>query len=144
MALEVLQWRTRAGVLEYLVVLPDGTSMFVPAEWTNCRAKEDGTLEERNRSPSKRASGTIGLVSDFVRIRKIVDGLLNRQVCLDHEPDTSIRRADCHAAETEVSEFDRDTASGATRATLGRARKDDTRTHNDDGKSNRTNNSSRK
>ena len=104
--------------------------MFIPAAWTNCGI-EGKCATESNRI-------CIGLLSDFLRTRKVVDGLLNRQVCLDHEPDKSIRRADAYAAETEASGIDEGTASGANRVRPGRARKDGSTSVEVDGKSNGT------
>jgi hypothetical protein len=120
------------------VVLPDGTSMFVPAEWTICQAEENETASASNRHRSKCARIFVGSLSDFIRARKVVDGLLNRQVCLDHEPDNSIRRTDCYAAETGASGINQGTASGAAKAEPGRTRKVDSRTRESNGKSNRT------
>ena len=111
--------------------------MFVPAEWANSGRKENEAANESDQSRSRHTCIYIGSVSDLLRTRKVVDGLLNRQMCLDHEPDNSMRRADGYAAETEASGINGGTASGATKTDSGRTRKDGSNICEGNGKSNR-------
>lgn len=81
--LKVIKWAHRGGVLHCLVVLPDRSTMYVPAEWT------DFGTAERNRAGLsmdnlRLKNICIGSVSDLKRMRRVVDSLLNPPMCLDH------------------------------------------------------------
>ncbi len=55
----------RRGVLELLLVLPDGSRSLIPAGWTDL---------EPPAHPAP--AGTLASVEDLLRARRLVDGLL--------------------------------------------------------------------
>jgi hypothetical protein len=63
----------RHGRLDLLLVLPDGSKSLIPAAWTD--------LEPRNEETERPEA--IGSVRDLLRVRTVVDALLQR---LDDEP----------------------------------------------------------
>jgi len=108
---KVVRWSTRGGVLHYVLELPDGSNLFVPAVWTDHSAacKDQPTRIEEN---SCTKSTCIASVTDLLRTRKVVDSLFARQVCLDHEPDDqTVKEASENA--TAVSGIERCTTGSA-------------------------------
>lgn len=106
----VLKWSNRLGVLQCLIVLEDGSRLFVPASWTDFR-KHDQTDGLRDTS-SQQANTYIGSIQDLLSTRTVVDALLQRQLCLDRKP-----------CESQVKEDDPNAtkAAGAARVAPGRA-----------------------
>jgi hypothetical protein len=55
----------RRGRLELILVLPDGSTLLVPAAWTDLQPV-----------PELGRAGTLGSIDDLLRARRIVDALL--------------------------------------------------------------------
>ena len=77
-----MNWAHRGGILNCLVVLPDKSTMYVPAEWTNLGSVNAEKSSSSICKPQPR-NISIGSVSDLLRLRLVVDALLNPPVCLD-------------------------------------------------------------
>ena len=65
-SLALMGWMRRRGVLELILVLPDGSHLMVPAAWTDLQAPA-GELDR---------AGTLGSLDDLLAARRVVDGLL--------------------------------------------------------------------
>jgi hypothetical protein len=132
-----VKWAHRSGVLHCLVVLPDRSTMFVPAEWTNVGADESKRVRVTGQLHSK--SICIGSVSDLLQARTVVDALLHRLVCLDHAPSGSkCKEADGHPIEATASGREvGDTTGGMVSARPGREGGLRSSTRESDGQGNR-------
>ena len=64
-SLELIGWMRRHGRLELLLVLADGSRVFVPAAWTD--------LDGGGAGPS--AAGTLGSLEDLLAMRRVLDGV---------------------------------------------------------------------
>ena len=116
----MVNWAHRSGVLHCLVVLPDKSTMFVPAEWTNVRENEQSKTDRGDVGLRSR-SICIGSISDLLQMRTVVDALLRQTMCLDHALSGPIyKEADNHAIETAASGGQVDgTASGVVPSGAG-------------------------
>ena len=84
----MVNWAHRGGILQCLVVLPDKSTMYVPAEWTSFRSvKTEKTVSPVETLRSRNIS--FGSISDLLHMRLIVDALLNPPACLDHAANAS-------------------------------------------------------
>ena len=73
--LELFSWSHRKGSLHLTLVLPDGSRSLIPAAWTDLDTNNLQTPPSDDR-PSK--SVTIGLLSNLLHARKVVDSLLRK------------------------------------------------------------------
>jgi hypothetical protein len=64
----------RRGRLELIVVLPDGSTLLVPAAWTDLQSR-----------PGSAASGTLGSLDDFLAAHRVVDRLLRAAECEERD-----------------------------------------------------------
>jgi len=62
----------RHGRLELIVVLPDGSRVFVPAAWTDLGGEGGGGTP---------AAGTLGSLADLEAARRVLDRLL--EACVE-------------------------------------------------------------
>jgi len=73
----------RRGRLELILVLPDGSTLLVPAEWTDLQARP-GAVE----------AGTLASLDDLLAARRILEPLLERAVLAERDdPRSRIDRA---------------------------------------------------
>jgi hypothetical protein len=71
--------------------------MYVPAEWTSFGSvTTDNAVSPIDKLRSKNIS--IGSVSDLLRMRLVVDALLNPPVCLDHAANASMCKEEENSA----------------------------------------------
>ena len=64
----------RRGRLELILVLPDGSTLMVPAAWTDLRSGPDPVEE-----------GALASLGDLLAVRWIVDPLLERVVLAERD-----------------------------------------------------------
>lgn len=95
--------------------------MFIPAEWTNF-GRRDQSINVCVTDRAQPKNICIGSISDLLQARVVVDGLLKRQMCLDHTPYQVKKEAVDNAVEARSSGSETsDTASGVARTRSGRA-----------------------
>lgn len=91
-------------MLHCLVVLPDKSTMYIPAEWTNFGSAKSDDDAGRHSEKLRSKNISIGSVSDLLRMRLIIDALLNPPVCLDHAANASKGKEESNRAiETSTS-----------------------------------------
>ena len=118
--LKVVNWAHRGGILHCLVILPDKSTMYIPAEWTSFGSFESQRGDSSIREPQPR-NISIGTVSDLLRLRLVVDALINPTVCLDHAASESVRMEETNRA-NEIAASRRNkgaTADGVARTRSG-------------------------
>jgi hypothetical protein len=72
--------------LELIVVLPDGSTLLVPAAWTD--------LESAAIAREPGEAGTLARVGDLIAARRVLDGLVDRVVLAERDdPGEEIDRA---------------------------------------------------
>jgi hypothetical protein len=67
--LELRGWMHRRGRLELILVLPDDTTLLVPAAWTDLQS-----------APEAAEAGTLASLDDLLAARRILEPLLERAV----------------------------------------------------------------
>lgn len=80
----------RRGRLELILVLPDGTTLLVPAAWTD--------LQGSAVSPE---AGILGSLEDLLAVRRVLEPVLERVVLAGR--DDSVSRSDRAAASGDGS-----------------------------------------
>src|SRR6516165_5571278 len=78
--LELRGWMRRRGRLELILVLPDGSTLLVPAGWTDLQA-----------GPRPAEAGTLASLGELLAARRILEPLLERVVLAERD-DPSSRR----------------------------------------------------
>jgi hypothetical protein len=73
-SLELMGWMRRRGVLELIVVLPDGSHLLVPAAWTDLQAPTGPAVV-----------GTLGSLADLFAARRVLEPLLERVVLAERD-----------------------------------------------------------
>ena len=73
-SLELMGWMRRRGILELIVVLPDGSHLMLPAAWTDLQS-----------APEPAARGAVGSLMDLLAARRVLDGLLERVVLAERD-----------------------------------------------------------
>lgn len=76
-ALEVLGWAHRGGVLQLILVLPDGTRSLIPAAWTNLHQLQNSNRVDEIQHKSARVA-TLASIEQLRKTRIVVDALLRR------------------------------------------------------------------
>ena len=119
--LKVVNWAHRGGILNCLVVLPDKSTMYVPAEWTDLGSvKAEKTSSSIHKQPPSNIS--IGSVPDLLRLRLVVDALLNPPVCLDHATSESVCKEEKNRAiEVATSKGKKSTTANGVARTRSRS-----------------------
>ncbi len=90
--LPVIRSLTRRGVLEFLVILPDGSRTLIPVAWTDrngCQNAELMSLVSNDRD----AAENLCTISDLLKARGVTDALLSRLVesAPEQEGDDAVR-----------------------------------------------------
>src|ERR1700719_2469377 len=77
--LPVIRSLTRRGVLELLVILPDGSRTLIPAAWTDRNCRQDAGLVSPAGDIAD-AAEDLCTISDLLKARAVTDALLSRLV----------------------------------------------------------------
>lgn len=77
-----MSWLHRGGVLQLVLVLPDGSKSLMPAASTDLKLPEGKAHTTVQDIPST-APERIGAIADLLRACTVVAGLLHRE-CLTH------------------------------------------------------------
>ena len=75
-SLAVVASINRGGVLQLLVVLPDGDRALVPVDWTDLNLAHQGAFA--HSSNATQDPGFLAGLADLLKLRKIIDALQNR------------------------------------------------------------------
>ena len=73
-SLELMGWMRRRGRLELIVVLPDGSTLMVPAAWTDLQAPAEPV-----------EAGTLASLDDLLAARRVLEPLLERVVLAERD-----------------------------------------------------------
>jgi len=74
--------------LELIVVLPDGSTLLVPAAWT------DLEIESADIAREPAEAGTLAGLGDLLAVRRVLDGLVDRVVLAERDdPGEELDRA---------------------------------------------------